>query len=244
MKKQRFGILDAIRGFSLISMILFHASWDLVYIYGFDWQWYKETPGYIWQQSICWVFIFLSGFCQPFGSKKLKRALQVFGAGLLVTAVTLAVMPEARIVFGVLTLLGSCALICLPFEKSIESLSPGLGFGLSAALFALTRNVNIGYLGFEGLRFIKLPEAWYSNLFTAYLGFPARSFFSADYFSLVPWFFLFMAGYFLNLLLKRQGLLDKLRFSGPKGLEFLGRHSLLIYLLHQPLIYLILLLIL
>jgi len=244
MKKQRFGILDAIRGFSLISMILFHASWDLVYLYGFDWQWYREAPGYIWQQSICWVFIFLSGFCQPFGSRKLKRALQVFGAGLLVTAVTLVVMPEARIVFGVLTLLGSCALICIPFEQSIKKVSPELGMTVCTALFILTRNVNIGWLGFEGFKFIKLPEAWYSGLLSAYIGFPPRSFFSADYFSLIPWLFLYMSGYYLNLLLKNRELLDKLRFSGPKLLEFLGRHSLLIYLLHQPLIYLILFLIL
>jgi len=239
MDKKRYGILDALRGFSIISMVLFHASWDLVFLYGFDWQWYREAPGYIWQQSICWVFILLSGFCQPFGKRKLKRALQVFLSGLLVSAVTLIVMPENRIIFGVLTLLGSCALICLPFEKIINKSNPTLGFCFNSTLFFLTRNINTGWLGFEGLKFIRLPQAWYSNLFSAFLGFPSRSFFSSDYFSLFPWLFLFMAGYFLHLLLKKKGKLSLLKLKGPGFLEWIGRHSLIIYLLHQPIIYLL-----
>ena len=219
-------------------MVLFHLCWDLVYIYGFDWKWYKTLPGYLWQQSICWVFIFLSGFCQSFGRKKLKRALTVFGAGLLVTAVTVLVMPEAKIVFGVLTLLGSSALICAALEKPLNRIPPAPGFILSLALFVITRDVNKGWLGFEGLKLLALPKNWYTNLFTAFLGFPSRSFVSADYFSLIPWFFLFTAGYFLNSLLRKTKRLDCLRISGPKFLEWLGRNSLIIYLLHQPLIYL------
>ena len=38
-------------------MILYHAIWDLVYLYGFDWQWYLGPVGTLWQQAICWTFI-------------------------------------------------------------------------------------------------------------------------------------------------------------------------------------------
>ncbi|MBO6265369.1 MAG: DUF1624 domain-containing protein [Acidaminococcaceae bacterium] len=40
----RYQLLDTLRGFSLVSMILFHACWDLVYLFGYDWPWYKEPP--------------------------------------------------------------------------------------------------------------------------------------------------------------------------------------------------------
>ena len=60
----RYRLLDTLRGFSLVSMILYHICWDLVHMYGFDWPWFMKTQGYLWQQSICWLFIFVSGFCQ------------------------------------------------------------------------------------------------------------------------------------------------------------------------------------
>ena len=91
MKKKasgRLALLDSLRGLTLISMILFHACWDAVYLLGANWPWYGSRAAYIWQQSICWTFIMLSGFCIPFSSKLLRRGLEVFGAGALVMAVT------------------------------------------------------------------------------------------------------------------------------------------------------------
>ena len=70
---RRFHLLDGIRGITLISMILYHASWDAVYLLGADWAWYRGPAAHLWQQSICWTFILLSGFCFPFGRKKLRR---------------------------------------------------------------------------------------------------------------------------------------------------------------------------
>ena len=60
-KKSRVEWLDSIRGITLISMILYHAVWDIVYIAKVDWDWFKSDGAYIWQQSICWTFILLSG---------------------------------------------------------------------------------------------------------------------------------------------------------------------------------------
>lgn len=85
----RYALLDELRGLDLVSMMLYHGCWDLVNLFGIQADWYYGLPGHLWQQSICWVFILLSGFCVQLGHQTLRRGAQVFGAGALVTAVTL-----------------------------------------------------------------------------------------------------------------------------------------------------------
>ena len=118
--KTRLDLLDSIRGATLLSMAAYHAVWDLVYLFGVQWDWYKGGLGFLWQQSICWTFIFLSGFCWPLGRRPLKRGLTVLAGGAAVTLVTVLAMPESRVVFGVLTLLGACALLLIPLEKLLR----------------------------------------------------------------------------------------------------------------------------
>ena len=144
----RYALLDELRGLDLVSMMLYHGCWDLVNLFGIQADWYYGLPGHLWQQSVCWVFILLSGFCVQLGHHTLRRGAQVFGAGALVTAVTLLFMPEDRVIFGVLTLLGSAMLLTGLFEKPLRQISPAAGLAVSAVLFALTRNVSAGYLGF------------------------------------------------------------------------------------------------
>lgn len=192
----RYALLDELRGLDLVSMMLYHGCWDLVNLFGIQADWYYGLPGHLWQQSICWVFILLSGFCVQLGHHTLRRGAQVFGAGALVTAVTLLFMPEDRVVFGVLTLLGSAMLLTGLLEKPLRRIPPAAGFAISAVLFALTRNVSAGYLGFGSLR-LWLPQTLYVNYATAYFGFYPWWFYSTDYFALLPWLFLFWAGYFL-----------------------------------------------
>ncbi len=89
----RYALLDELRGLDLVSMILYHACWDMMFLFGIWMDWYAGMPGRLWQQTICWVFILLSGFCAPFGRHMLRRGVTVFAAGALVTAVTLVFMP-------------------------------------------------------------------------------------------------------------------------------------------------------
>ena len=157
---------------------------------------------------------------------------------VVVTAVTCLVMPESRIVFGVLTCIGSCMLLLIPAEKLLKSVPAAVGLAVCFGLFVLLRNVSGRSLGFEGWVICPLPASLYRNLLTAYLGFPHRGFFSTDYFPLLPWFFLFVAGYFLFRLLDERGLNEKLFAKGNVPvLNWLGRHSLIVYLLHQPILY-------
>ena len=90
----RYRLLDELRGLDLISMMLYHGMWDVVFLFGVAQKWYTGRPGFVWQQSICWVFILLSGFCLPLGPHPFRRGAVVFGAGALVTAVTLLFLPE------------------------------------------------------------------------------------------------------------------------------------------------------
>ena len=229
--------LDTIRGLALVHMIAYHACWDIVYLFGTDWKWYRSDGAYLWQQSICWTFILLSGYCFHLGKHRLKHGLKVFGGGLLITAVTMVTMPSLPVLWGVLSLLGSAALLTIPLDKLFLKIPARVGLAASFCLFMLLRDVNAGFVGVEGARLLALPENLYANLFTAYLGFPGPGFRSSDYFALLPWVFLFWTGYFLY----------RLRPEDPRrGLPripvvtFMGRHSLLIYLLHQPAVYAVL----
>ena len=272
---RRLALLDSLRGITLISMILYHACWDVVYIIGADWPWYRSRGGFIWQQSICWTFILLSGFCIPFSRRLLRRGLIVFGAGALVMLVTNLVLPEDRVIFGVLTLIGSCMLLmalvrALTGNRTDMTVGPASersgqdyreanheeGSGIFsaeikllifAALFVFLRDINSGVIG-TGLLHrvipvipnisVALPEFLYSNLFTAYLGFPPLDFYSTDYFSLIPWTFLYLCGYELHHIARKKGILElPIMKKEIKPLSFMGRNSLTIYLLHQPVLY-------
>lgn len=238
MEKKRFPLLDSIRGVVLVSMILYHATWNFVYIYGRDWKWFGSKGAYLWQQSICWTFILLSGFCFSLGKRHVKSGVMVFISGALVSLVTILVMPQNKVVFGVLTCIGSCILLVTLGEKLLNKIPAYIGTMFSFALFLLTKNINNGYLGFKEGVYLILPEELYGNYFTTYLGFPFRGFYSTDYFSLFPWLFLFLTGFYVCKIADKKKVwnVDLLQWKIPL-VSWLGRRSLLIYLLHQPVIF-------
>ncbi len=225
--------LDVIRGAALVSMILYHTCWDLAWMFGVHMPWYQGFCAYVWQQSICWTFILLSGYCWSLGRHPLKRGLLTFACGALITAVTALFLPENLVFCGVLTLLGGSALLLILLRPALEKLPARLGLAGSFLLFLLFRDINSGWLGFEGVHVAALPSSLYQNHFTACLGFPPASFFSTDYFSLLPWFFLFLSGYFLY----RLPHTPKNNERPLPLLAAVGRRSLLIYMLHQPVVY-------
>lgn len=151
----RYALLDELRGLDLISMMCYHGLWDVVFLFGVQLPWYTGMPGHLWQQSICWVFILLSGFCVPLGHRTLKRGAQVFAAGALVTVVTLVFMPEDRVVFGVLTFLGSAMLLTGVLEPLRRSVCPALGWmgRHSLLLYLLHQPVIYGVLSAAAVLF-------------------------------------------------------------------------------------------
>ena len=77
MSRERYNLLDTVRGVLIINMILYHALYDVVHIMGIPISWYTGPVGYIWQQSICWGFILLSGFCFRLSRRPLRHGLTV-----------------------------------------------------------------------------------------------------------------------------------------------------------------------
>ena len=236
----RYHLLDELRGLDLISMILYHGMWDILFLFGvwFGQWWYLGWQGAVWQKSIALIFIGLSGFCAPMGHHMLRRGLVVFGGGALVSVVTLLFTPSAKVLFGVLTLLGSALIRTARLAPWLRRIPPVVGLAVSLLLFAFTYSVSTGWLGIGPWKLL-LPEPLYANYLTAYLGFYPEGFYSSDYYPLLPWIFWFWAGYFLHFLVGRQRM-EPLRRSLCPPLGWLGRHSLLIYLLHQPVLYAVL----
>ena len=233
-KRPHYGLLDTVRGVCILSMVAYHGMYDLVDIFGLPSAWYTGLPGYIWQQSICWTFILLSGMCWQLSRRHVKRGLLLVGCGAAITLITWLVMPSQRILYGVLNLLGLSALLLIPLDKVFRKIPAWAGLVGALLLFALTKNVSRGSLGFEGLVLCRLPRWLYATDLLAVVGFPSPSFWSTDYFPLLPWFFLFCAGYFLWSLLDKSPRAKELLRPGLRPLSFLGRHSLVIYLIHQP----------
>ena len=166
----RYALLDELRGLDLVSMMLYHACWDMMFLFGIWMDWYIGWPGRLWQQTICWVFILLSGFCAPFGRYMLRRGTVVFGAGAVVTLATLVFMPEGRVIFGVLTFLGTAMLLTGVLEPLLKKVMPAVGLAVSAVLFAVCYPVGLGWVGLGGWK-LMLPQSLYANYFTAFLAF-------------------------------------------------------------------------
>lgn len=231
--RPRFGLLDALRGFAILNMIAYHLCYDIFIAYGVRPMWIGSVPAVIWERCICVTFITVSGISLNLSSRPWRRGIVVNLCGLLVTAVTLLFMPEQQIWFGVLSLLGCSMLIGAALRPLTARIHPLCGSALTLSLFALSYGVPHGYLGVFGYQLIELPGALYTTDVLAPLGLHSAAFISADYFPLIPWLFLFLFGYFLWRALERYRLT---RLFTPRIaiLDFIGRHSLIIYLAHQP----------
>ena len=222
---KRFAILDTYRGFVIINMIAFHFLYDVFMAFGVDRHWYFQPVNRFWQQYICWSFILLSGWVWPYGaSKALKRGIFLNICGLGITAVTAIALPSEIVIFGVLNFLGSAVLLMIPLEKLLKRIPSALGFFIFFALFIRFYYCNTWSMGIESILLIPI-------------GFPTRGFYSSDYFSILPWFFLYVTGYYLGRILEsKKGFL---RINGVKipVLDIMGRKSVWIYLIHQPICY-------
>lgn len=218
-------------------MIAYHAMWNLVYRFGVEIPWFSGLGGSVFQAYIRWSFILISGFSFSLGKNHLKRGLEVLFAACIIELFTYFAMPQSAIKYGILTFIATAMLLMIPLDKLFERLWPIAGLCLSALLFAFTYRAREGYFGFGELLEIKLPAALYVNELTAYLGFPSPTFYSADYVPVLPWIFLFFAGYFLYKTFERYCLLKYLSPFSVKPLELVGRNALPIYVLHQPVIY-------
>ena len=237
--KPRYPLLDQIRGLALLSMMAYHAAWDLVYLFGVEWPWYHSRGAFFWQQATCWTFILLSGFCAPMGRRGYRRGLTVFACGWIISAVMAIFMPDSPNLFGILVFLGSAMMLTTVLRSLLAKIPPIAGMSVSFLTFAVLRPIGRGIIGWGKWK-MAVPKWLYRNNLTAFLGFPHDSFYSTDYFPLLPWIFLFLTGYFFYFIMKEKGRLQHLPRLPLPLVEGLGKASLYVYMAHQPVIYAVL----
>lgn len=233
----RIHFLDSLRGFTLVHMILFHLCYDLVFFLGLDMPWYTGWPGRLWGCSIRWSFILISGMVFSKGRHPFRRGIVLMGWGCVLTLVTWLVTPEALIRFGVLSFLGAASLIGAVVHPYLKKIPAVGGIFCCAVLLAVTWPVCGGGLGLGDEVLWKLPDAFYGTRWLYWMGFPDGTFYSADYFPVLPWIFLFFIGIYLAEVFRGRGVMRGEGCWKPGVMARLGRCSLYIYLIHQPVIY-------
>ena len=150
------------------------------------------------------------------------------------TYVTAAVMPHEPILFGILHLLGVCMLFFSFTERLWDKLPLWAGIAGCALFLVLTWRMKDGYFGIAGLFELPHPEILReSGLFFPF-GIIGKGFVSSDYFPLFPWLFVFLAGTFFGVPVKAGRMPVFFYKKHLPPLAFVGRHTLWIYLLHQP----------
>lgn len=212
---KRFWELDALRGICLLGMVGIHLLYDLNISLPLPLQLLQDWGG-------C-AFLLLSGICVTLGHHPIRRGLVVLGCGMICTLVTWGMYAleltaaGAVIWFGVLHCLGVCMLLWPGFHRTSSRT-----LGVLGCIFIL--------LGFC-LKNLLLPAPLLVPLGIRFPGFA-----SADYFPMFPNLGFFLLGAVLGRKLYRNGvsLFPKLRPN--RFLCFCGRHSLVIYLLHQPIL--------
>lgn len=238
----RFIEIDLMRGIAVIMMVTYHVLFDISFfaIYPVD-----VTTGFwkFFAMITASIFLLLVGISltisaakaevtmdrRNFFMKFLKRGITILFIAALITIVTWWYLGEGYIIFGILHLIG-VSIIIAPFffhHKKMQLYGGILFIVIGIALQAVRGP------------FILLP-----------LGIYPESFFSVDYTPIFPWFGLVLIGIYLGELLYPSGkrgyslpgfihYLEQMEFPG-KAFAFLGRHSLAIYILHQPIIILVL----
>lgn len=243
--KKRIHTLDELRGFAILCMIVHHTFLDIGDVLGLNWG-YTVFDKLCIVQPLFWaIFIIISGMCSRLSRSTLKRGFIVLICAGIITLVTALIMPlmgffKTEIYFGILHCLGSCMIITgllMPLFKKIDY---RIGAVISMLLFFFFYSIEGGKLLF-GL--IKLPPELYKSNLLAPLGLHNGSFYSADYFPLLPWIFIFFFGYFIGKIAEEEKLPKEMYVKKSKFLSLIGRNSLWIYLAHQPVIYAVMLLI-
>lgn len=239
--KIRYALLDELRGFLVLCMIFYHgflSVYDVLGLEAANFLFEFFTPV---EPIFAGTFILLSGMMCGFSHSNIIRGIKCFAIAVAITIVTFIAsefLGDITIRFGILHLLGFSMFFCGIFNFAFKRTNKWVGLIIALLLFVAFHGVPNDYTDFVGIKNI-IPEYFYSyeNLYP--FGITAPTFYSADYFPIFPWLFLFVAGYFLykfNIPQKYGRIFEPKRI---KLLGFLGRHALLIYVVHQPLIYLI-----
>jgi uncharacterized membrane protein len=226
----RLPIVDAARGVALAAMVIYHFTWDLGF-FGFIGLQAGHDPAWrIFAKLIAGSFLALVGISLVLASRDglrrgafLRRLAMVAGGAAAISLATWWAMPDSFVYFGILHCIAASSVLALPFLRA--------PLGLVAVVAAVC---------------LALPAFATSPIFDApwlfWLGLAETVRPTNDFEPLLPWFGVVLAGVVAGRLALRSELDARLavwKGEGPagRGLRLAGRHSLLIYLLHQPLLF-------
>lgn len=238
MPKGRIHLLDELRGFALIFMVCYHAFFTIGYFFG--WSWGADIIKVLYPIGpyFAGAFVVISGISSNLSHSNIDRGARLFFIAYIVSIATfLAVGNDNAIRFGILHMLSVCMMLYGLISRIIKPIPIVIGVIFNVILFILTFTVSDGKLSIPFLWEMQLPLEWYQTDFLYPLGFISNGFSSGDFFPLLPWLFLFFAGSFFGRLAVQKKLPRFTYKSHIKPLAFIGRHSLIIYLAHQPVIF-------
>ncbi len=237
-QKKRICLMDELRGFAVFCMIFYHGFYTLAFLYNISaglvlLRFFMPAEPYF-----AGLFMFISGVSSDLSHSNLKRGLKLLGIALAVTLVTYLAVPEELIVFGILHFLSVCMILyglLKPFSDRFRF--HWVAIAACAVLFLGTMGIPKGYVGFSPQFGVMLPEALYRTNWLAPFGIFNDSFISADYFPLFPWIFVFAAGTVAGKLAAAGKFPEFTYRSRVPFFSWFGRHALILYLAHQPVIY-------
>ena len=224
---ERFWELDAVRGFALVLMVLYHFVFDLDF-FGVI-RLGRESAFFLAAPAIGALFLFVAGvslsiaYCRVAGlgsaavfSRQLGRVLLLSAVAAGITFATLVYPGDGFVAFGIIHLMAFSAFFSIFFRGlGLANLALGVAFILAGVA--------------AGSLLVDSP-------FFFWLGFPFPGFHSLDYYPVLPWFGVVLVGMSVGNVIYPGA---KRAFRPPvfgrfAALGFLGRNSLLIYLVHQP----------
>jgi len=218
--QQRYGEIDFLRAVAILLMVLFHIVYDLREFAGMNIN-YQDPFWFLIGKASALLFIFISGLASGFSRSPVRRGFKVLLYGMGITLATYLVMKDMYVRFGILHFLG-VAMILSPI---IYSLSSRILWALAGA------SALLGFW-FKGL-------VLETSLFLP-LGLMSKEFASMDYYPLFPYISVTFLGVlaYRHLYAQRSKSLVAFKLD-YKPILWLSRNSLLIYLVHQPIILLI-----
>ena len=236
MDRKRVRLLDVLRGGAMILVVVYHLLYDLVFIRHValpNWL----TPGDPIVEGVhtgfLWVLFAVSGICSGYSRNLLRRGVCLLLIGSAITAVTVLWLPDFTIVFGVLSCFGACMVLTALCEKALDRIPWPLLSAVAVILWWVFSDFTVGvlHLGFADVS-LALPDVEY--LYP--IGIITDSFYSVDYFPIIPYLFMFWAGRGWYRPISKGSLPKWFYAAHCAPLEWIGRHSLLIYALHQPIL--------
>jgi uncharacterized membrane protein len=226
-------VFDLLRGVAVIFMVLYHLFFLLAdeFVLPFG-VWGMQVLEPL-QPFIAGTFIFICGIASRFSKSNTRRGLILLGCAILISIITYLLTyigVDLFIRFGVMHFLAICVLlfaikqVVFPGKQERVLVAFVMSvFFLIAFVWVRTKNP---LAVFEETTFLPL----------FILGLPS-TLSSADYFPIIPWGFLFVSGLFFGVVAKSKAIAKSCSKSICQPVEWLGRHALPIYMLHQAVIY-------